>query len=182
MSTGRHTHAEIQPVAPRGVGAWSQRWDANRSIAPRISPFAGSSPVEKPSPIEKPSPVEKPRRLERRSRGRVWTSACPTPQTLVSAWNLMGCHGIRAGISGVKQVSAVPKAGSALHHLVTAVSVKKALTVAWRIAATFRGYYLPNRAGKAVMRPAHTRPKCEAAAHGPIALARPRRNSVGSPF
>jgi hypothetical protein len=47
----------------------------------------------------------------------------PKPQTLISARNLLGCH----GISSVKCGLGRPSTGSALHHLVTAVSVKKAL-------------------------------------------------------
>jgi hypothetical protein len=62
-------------------------------------------------------PVEKP------PRGTIADPVCPIPQTLISRWNLLGCH----GISSVNGASAVPKTGPALHHLVTAVSVKKAL-------------------------------------------------------
>ena len=65
---------------------------------------------------------------------------------------------------------ATPQTGSALHHLVTSVSVKKALTVGRRIDALLitaawtenavRGRQTPPRQ---VMRSAHTRTKCIAA-------------------
>src|SRR3954447_23230297 len=48
-------------------------------------------------------------------------------QTLLSRRNLPGCH----GISSAKMALAVPTEVTALHHLVTAFSLKKALTV-WR--------------------------------------------------
>ena len=78
----------------------------------------------------------------------------PSPQTLISAWNLLGCH----GISSVKKGLGRPQTGSALHHSVTAVSVKKALMIR-------RGFYALSshlRASdaaapaKPVMPPAHT--------------------------
>jgi hypothetical protein len=67
--------------------------------------------------IEKPFPAEQPRQ---------GTMAVPKPrksQTLGSARDLVGCH----GISSVNGASAAPKTGSAVHHLVTSSSVKKAL-------------------------------------------------------
>jgi hypothetical protein len=48
-------------------------------------------------------------------------------QTLHSRRNLPGCH----RISSAKMALAVPTEVAALHHLVTAFSLKKALTV-WR--------------------------------------------------
>ena len=62
-------------------------------------------------------------RLEKPIRGAIAGSGRPESQALISAWDLLGCH----GISSVKWASAVPQTGSALNHLVTAVSVKKAL-------------------------------------------------------
>jgi hypothetical protein len=44
-------------------------------------------------------------------------------QPLISRWNLLGCH----RISSVKEGLGRPQTGSALHHSVTALSVKKAL-------------------------------------------------------
>jgi hypothetical protein len=72
-------------------------------------------------PVEKPS-FEKPW-FERPWRGMIADPARPKPQTLISVRNLVGCH----GISSVKWGLGRPQTGSALHHLVTAVSVKKAL-------------------------------------------------------
>jgi hypothetical protein len=99
--------------------------DANELISPQISPFGGSFPVEKPFLVEK------------LWRGRFSRYARSGLQTLVSPWNLVGCHGIRAGFRALNGASAVPKTGSALHPSVTAVSVKKGLTVACRIEASF---------------------------------------------
>jgi hypothetical protein len=47
------------------------------------------------------------------------------PQILLSRRNLPGCH----GISSAKMALAVPTEVAALHNLVTAFSIKKALTV-----------------------------------------------------
>ena len=62
-------------------------------------------------------------RLEKPLQGRTADPDYSRPQTLISARNFLGCH----GISSVKETSAVPQTGSALHHLVTSVSIKKAL-------------------------------------------------------
>jgi hypothetical protein len=97
-------------------------------------------------------PVEKP------PRGTIADPVFPIPQTLISRWNLLGCH----GISSVNGASAVPKTGPALHHLVTAVSVKKALMACDGIYALLVAF------GRVVL-PAHTRPKCEAASRSRIA-------------
>jgi hypothetical protein len=64
---------------------------------------------------------------------------------------LLGCH----GISSVKKGLGRPKTGSALHHLVTALSVKKALLI-------WRGFCaLSSHLAKLVMPGAHTPAKCE---------------------
>jgi len=62
-------------------------------------------------------------RLEKPLRGGIADAAHPKPQTLISRWNLLGCHGISSVNGGLGR----PQTGSALHYLVTAVSVKKAL-------------------------------------------------------
>jgi hypothetical protein len=73
--------------------------------------------------LEKRFSVEKPIRLKKTWQGTMTDPRRPKPQTLISARNLLGCH----GISSVKWGLGRPPTGSALHHLVTAVSVKKAL-------------------------------------------------------
>jgi hypothetical protein len=52
-------------------------------------------------------------------------------QTRTSAWNLRGCHGDFERKWNLGR----PKTGSALHHLVTAFSVKKGLMIFRGIAA-----------------------------------------------
>jgi hypothetical protein len=114
--------------APRTIAAWQKKWDANGSIAPQMPAFCETFPLEKPQP-------DKITFFPRPDSGR----SCP--QTRVSAWNLMGCHEIRAGISSVKRALAVPQTGSALHHLVTAVSVKKTLMGHLEDPGVFCGNY-----------------------------------------
>jgi hypothetical protein len=111
------------------IAAWQKKWDANGSIAPQMPAFCEAFPREKPQPDRFTFPP-------RPDSGR------PCPRTRVSAWNLMGCHEIRAGISSVKRALAVPKTGSALHHLVTAVSVKKTLMGRLKDSGVFCGNYL----------------------------------------
>jgi hypothetical protein len=81
-----------------------RKLDANGPIAPQISA------------LRRPFPAKKPLR---------GTTAVPRPrrQPLFSGRNVLGCH----GISSVKKGLGRPQTGSALHHLVTALSVKKAL-------------------------------------------------------
>jgi len=108
----------------------------------------------------------------------------PKPQTLISRRNLVACH----GISSVKKGLGRPKTGSALHHLVTSVSVKKALTDSAEPKVGERGGYTPRTillrssrrsperregAAQRVMLPAHTRPKYEGIAAPCIALTAP---------
>jgi hypothetical protein len=78
------------------------------------------------------------------------------PQTLLSRRNLPGCH----GISSAKMALAVPTEVAALHYLVTAFSIKKALTVCC-------GLYAPPSARGALMLPAHTPLKCAGAGDFP---------------
>jgi hypothetical protein len=80
------------------------------------------SALRRAFPVEKPFPAEKPI-LFKAWRGTIADPGRPPPKILISRWNLVGCH----GISSVDGASAVPETGSALHHLVTAVSVKKVL-------------------------------------------------------
>ena len=70
-----------------------------------------------------------------------------------------------------KRASAVPKPGSALHHLVTAFSVKKALMVG-------RGFSRISATLKPVMRPAHTRVKMQAGTRPPRLRGRQRKGIV----
>jgi hypothetical protein len=82
--------------APRAIGGMQKKWDANGSIAPQMPAVCCAFPRKKPQPDRFtffPHP----------------DSGGPCPQTRLSAWNLMGCHEIRAGISSVKRASAVPK-------------------------------------------------------------------------
>jgi hypothetical protein len=44
-------------------------------------------------------------RLEKRLRGTIADAAYPKPQTLISRWSLLGCH----GISSVKEGLGRPK-------------------------------------------------------------------------
>jgi hypothetical protein len=66
-----------------------------------------------PYSVEKPFPIEQPLAAEKSRRGPVPGYPHPDLATLVSLWDLMGCHeirtGIRVGISSVKRASAVPK-------------------------------------------------------------------------
>ena len=101
--------SRIHAPAPGSVRAELRKLDANGPIAPQMSTLCRAFRVEKP-PI-------------RTRRGTIADPARPQSQTLISRRNLVGCH----GISSVNGASAVPQTGSALHHLVTAVSVKKAL-------------------------------------------------------
>jgi hypothetical protein len=109
----------------------------------------------------------------------------PKPQTLTSRRNLVACH----GISSVKKGLGRPQTGSALHHLVTSVSVKKALTDSEDLGLGERAgipirraqsapFHLAARQNGAmgaqqVMLPAHTRPKCEVIAASCIAVTAP---------
>jgi hypothetical protein len=79
--------------------------DANGPIAPQMSALRRAFRLEKPV------------------QGTISGPSRPISQALSSTWNLLRCH----GISSVNRFAAVPQTGSALHHLVTAVSVKKAL-------------------------------------------------------
>jgi hypothetical protein len=81
--------------------------------------------------------------------------ARPKGQTPVTAWNLLGCHRVYERESGAKPPLA-------LHHLVTALSVKKAL-MGW-LSFDQRGTRR-HRPG-VVMRPAHTLTKM----HGRLVL------------
>jgi hypothetical protein len=98
-------------------------------------------------PIEKPVPAEKSR------RGPIPGSARPDLATLVSLWDLMGCHEFRAWnsswISSVKWGLGRPQTGSALHPLVTAVSVKKSLTGCARIQPSISQNYPLHSSGGA---------------------------------
>jgi hypothetical protein len=66
-------------------------------------------------------------------------------QTLIFRRNLQGCH----GLLGVKWASAVPKTGSAIDHLVTALSLKKALTMRRGFCALFSSAPRPSNEGDA---------------------------------
>jgi len=83
-----------------------RRWklDANGPIAPQMYALRRAFRLEKPSRHD-------------------FRSLAAHIATLSSTWNLLGCH----GISSVNRFAAVPKPVPALHHLVTAVSIKKAL-------------------------------------------------------
>jgi hypothetical protein len=80
--------------------------DANGPIAPQISALRRAFPAKKP---------------------RTGTIAAfgPASRPLISGRNLLGCHGISSAKDGLGR----PQPGSALHHLVTALSVKKALMI-----------------------------------------------------
>jgi hypothetical protein len=114
--------------------------DANGPIAPQISAPRRAFPAKKP--LRGATAVSRPRR-----------------QPLFSGRNLLGCH----GISNVKVGLGRPQTGSALHHLVTALSVKKALPIQRGFCA------LLNRPPGPVMRPAHTPAKSETGALDRIA-------------
>jgi hypothetical protein len=91
-----------------------QKLDANGPIAPQISALRRAFPAEKP-------------------RTGTIAASGPPPRPLISRRNLLGCH----GFSSAKEGFGRPKPGSALHHLVTALSVKKALTVERGFCAHF---------------------------------------------
>jgi hypothetical protein len=134
MARGSLRHTPSPGVLQRLI----RKLDANGPIAPQISALRRAYPAKDPW-----------------KKARQGATAVPRPnlQTLISERNLLGCH----GISNVKKGLGRPQTGSALHHLVTALSVKKALTIPRRIGALF------NRS-EPVMLPAHTPPKCEAGA------------------
>jgi hypothetical protein len=86
--------------------------DANGPIAPQISALRRAFPAERP-------------------RQGTITASGPASRPLISRRNLLGCHGISSAKEGLGR----PQTGSALHYLVTALSVKKALTVERRFCA-----------------------------------------------
>jgi hypothetical protein len=88
----------------------------------------------------------------------------PARIPLISRRNLLGCHGISSAKKGLGR----PQSGSALHHLVTALSVKKALMIGCAFCAH-------SSDSKPVVRPAHTRSKCELELDRRIARARGKR-------
>ena len=97
--------------------------NADRPIPPQISAFHAAFSLEKPL-----------RRAISGLIGRKWPPAREfCSQTLMSAWDLVRCH----GNSSVKRDFDRPT-GTVLHHLVTALSVKKALTKLTRIEASRR--------------------------------------------
>ena len=102
----------------RAPGAGRRRkWklDADGPMAPQISALCRAFPAEKP-------PTHA-------------STRCSPPQAANPDFrrNWLGCH----GISSVKEGLASPKTGSALHHSVTAFSLKKALTVRRGFCALF---------------------------------------------
>jgi hypothetical protein len=108
--------SRIHAPAPGAVRGKLRKLDANGPIAPQLSALRRAFRHEKPFSKQKPR------------RDTIIGPARSASQTLSSRWNLLGCHGISSiGISSVNAASAAPKTGSALHHLVTSVSVKKAL-------------------------------------------------------
>src|SRR5712691_5330051 len=101
MAGGRRIHAP----APEAVRQRRWKLDANGPIAPQMSVLRRAFRLEKPV------------------QGTISGPSRPISQALSSTWNLLRCH----GISSVNRFAAVPQTGSARHHLVTAVSIKKAL-------------------------------------------------------
>jgi hypothetical protein len=127
-----------------------RKLDANDPIAPQIPTICAPDSDEPPDASADPA----------RDPG----------QTLVSAWNLLGCH---RAFEREKERLAAPKSrlGASplsLHHLVAARSVKKALMALLHFH--HRGGR-PLAALRQVMRPAHTRAKCEARTAVAIAQA-----------
>ena len=119
--------------------------DADRPMASQFSALCRAFRTEKPPPTAA-------------------AASRPRPQTLFVRRNWLGCH----GISSVKKGHGLPKTGSALHHLVTALSLKKALTMRRGFCALLNG----RRArSDQVMRPARTRSKCEPPVDSRIATA-----------
>ena len=82
------------------------KMDANGPIAPQISALRQAFPAKKP-------------------RTGTIAASGPASRPLISGRNLLGCHGISSAKEGLGR----PQPGSALHHLVTALSVKKALMI-----------------------------------------------------
>ena len=93
MTLGSRIHAPA-PGAGRGD---LRKLDANGPIAPQMSALRRAFPLEKRRSNRKPR------------RGTIADPACPTIATPDFRWNLLGCHGISAGISSVNAASAVPK-------------------------------------------------------------------------
>jgi len=106
------------------------KMDANGPIAPQISALRRAFPAKKP-------------------RTGTITASGPASRPLSSGRNLLGSHGIPSAKQGLGR----PQPGSALHHLVTALSVKKALTIGFVFCAH-------SICRNPVMRAAHTRSKC----------------------
>src|SRR6185437_1121719 len=99
------THARATDAG----GPREGKLQANRPIAPRIPAF--SSPFRRKS--RKTGAIADPARPKEETTG----------QTLVSAWNVLGCHRASSVNKGAKPALA-------LHHLVTTLSVNKRL-MAW---------------------------------------------------
>ncbi|MEH2543877.1 hypothetical protein V1283_000522 [Bradyrhizobium sp. AZCC 2262] len=127
--------------------------DANRPIAPQISALRRAFLAKKPQ------------------TGTIAASG-PASRPLISGRNLLGCHGISSAKEGLGR----PQPGSALHHLVTALSVKKALMNDYGFCALSRAFSSEARTGsrqenaseqkiqtlKMVMRAAHTQVEMQA--------------------
>src|SRR2546430_10094916 len=94
----------IHAPAPGAVRVGWRKLDASGPIAPQISALRRAVRLEKPL------------------QGTNADPARPGSQTLISRWNLVGCHW---DFEREKGPLPSPQNGSALHHLVTAVSVKK---------------------------------------------------------
>jgi hypothetical protein len=86
--------------------------DANGPIAPQIFALRRAFPAKKP-------------------RTGTIAASSPASRPLISGRNLLGCHGISSAKEGLGR----PQPGSALHHLVTALSVKKALMIGCEFCA-----------------------------------------------
>ena len=113
VGQGREYDVSRRVHAPASgeIRAKKRKSDANGPIAPQISALRRAFRLEKAVVYEKSRP------------SRMADPGRPKPQTLTSRRNLVACH----GISSVKKGLGRPQTGSALHHLVTSVSVKKAL-------------------------------------------------------
>ena len=122
------------------------KMDANGPIAPQISALRRAFPAEKP-------------------RTGTIAASGPASRPLISRRNLLGCHGISSAKEGLGR----PQPGSALHHLVTALSVKKALMIGCGFCALF---YTP-KSGDA--RCTHPKSKCGLEPDRRIARARGKR-------
>ena len=138
---GREVMPKPRPRAGKNCG----NLDSDRPMAPQISALGRSFPGERPLA------------LARRDVPRQAANPDLSTELAGLPWHFKRERGPRPS----------PKTGSALHHLVTAFRLKKALMKSGAAFAHFGGID-----PRPLMRPAHTPPKCAAAKNCAIATTK----------